>query len=251
MAHYVAVNHDRQLIAIFSPKCGSNTIKAWFYNTLGIKEPDVQRHFSRYMISPAQIGTYPHYRKVFFIRNPFRRLVSFYARWVVRNHTTWCFADDRKRFLLHDKSFCDFVHILNHLWGQRLAFQHHLKPQTLGLIDLTFDHIVKLETFDSDIELLNQRLGIHFTPHRLNATAYDPLIKIDAFACKPDQLRERNIPTYECFYNADLIDIVCRIYNQDVTYYYRHALVAIDLSKIVNPDNDLPNWVTPVVRNGP
>ena len=221
MAHYITINHDKRFIAFFSPKCGRNTIANWFKRSLDIDVDDHDSDVNGHLIDLSRLSNYPDYHKVIFIRNPFRRLVSFFSLWVVRNDVLWCFADDARQVSLQGKSFAEFVDCLDALWSDGREFQHHLKPQMRGLDGITFDDVIRLETFNADIERLNQRLQIRYTPRHLNPTPYDATRREPVWALRPDDLRGA-IPTYEWFYNDRLIDIVNRIYAADVRFYYHH-----------------------------
>ena len=78
MAHYYLINHPRKFIAVLSPKCASSTLKIWVNHT---QTESVSLGES--MISPGAGHQYPDYRKFLFFRDPLRRLVSFYCRWIL------------------------------------------------------------------------------------------------------------------------------------------------------------------------
>ena len=226
MASYFSINHYKQLIAVYSKKCGCTTIKNWFVHTLNIKDSAISAH--DHMIPLELVSAYPHYRKVFFIRNPFRRLVSFFCHWVVRNNMNHCYADAQQHFQLKDTSFREFINILCYLRSQKLRFQHHLEPQCEGLDEISFDDVVTLETFDSDIETLNKVLEIDYVPKRLNVTPYNTFLKEDVSERHPEWFRRVGVPSCEFFYNEKLINLVCGIFEQDVAFYFKHYPVVKD-----------------------
>ena len=226
MPLHITINHYKRFIAVFSPKCGSTTLRNWFEHTLDSEDPAINAH--DHMIPLELVSAYPHYRKVFFIRNPFRRLVSFFCYWVIRNNTDWCYADAQQHFQLQNTSFREFVHILWYLWSKKLRFQHHLESQCQGLEEISFDCVVTLETFDSKIESLNKVLEVDYVPQRMKVTPYNTLIKEDVSERHPAWFRRVGIPSCEFFYNEELINLVCGLFEQDVAFYFKHYPVVKD-----------------------
>jgi hypothetical protein len=96
MAFYFRLDHHAKLLAVFSPKCGSTTLREW---TAALaqqaKAGNGEAENEPFFVQAGQAAAYPDYYKVLFLRDPLRRLVSFYAYWVVRNPCMWTYADGK------------------------------------------------------------------------------------------------------------------------------------------------------------
>jgi len=223
VAHYRFIHHDKKFIACISPKCGSTTLKDWFIASLESPEPLQHAALATYMLAPGELARYPHYRKIFFIRDPFRRLVSFYCGWVVREVPLWCFADADGRERLEGVSFWGFIHTLAALHARGAAFQHHLEPQLKDVEGVVFDHVIRIEHLDDEIRRLDRELGIRYEPQHRNATPYSSDTIDSVFDLPPSEIAARGIPASECFYNQALIEIVSRLYREDIGFYRRSS----------------------------
>ncbi len=223
MAHYRTINHAKKFIAFFSPKCGSTTVKEWFIDSLEHDGPMEHAALTQYMIPACDVENYPNYRKIFFIRNPFQRLVSFYCGFVVRETPLWCFADDEGHNRLEGKTFAEMVSILAALAHRGKAFQHHLQPQLQGIEGVQFDSVLPIESFDTEIGALSRQLGINYDPKRLNATRYQKEGTDYSYDRAPDEIKQQGIPGSEFFYNEALLDTVSSLFREDIKYYELHA----------------------------
>jgi hypothetical protein len=223
MAHYIAVNQDKKFIAFYSPKCGQTTLTDWFIASLELGELVEHAILAHYMITPADVARYPTYRKVFFIRDPFHRLVSFYCGIVVRETPLWCFADDEGKYRLEGKTFAELVEALAVLAEQARRFQHHLQPQIGGVEDVEFDDVVPIEQYSTRIGRLNQKLSIDCEPRRLNVTQYTDNESEKVYDRHPEEIAISGPPRYEYFYSRELIDVVRDLYREDIDFYEAHS----------------------------
>lgn len=219
MAYYCLIDHEKRFIACVDPKCGCTTVKDWFEHSRPEPRPEGTRSFARAMIPADSVASHDDYFKIFFVRHPLRRLVSFYYAWVVHDPRHWCFADDARCVTLHDHSFRRFVSALHEIWKRGEQLQHHLTPQTRVLGTVRFDEVVKIEEFDQRIESINRRLQIDYTPRRLNALDYASTARPMAFDLSPDQLRNEPVHPVESFYDERIEALARAIYADDLHYY--------------------------------
>ena len=219
MVHYRTINRDKKFIAFFSPKCACTTLKAWFIASLNLNQRIELSALGAYMIPACDVDKYLGYRKIFFIRNPFHRLVSFYCNFVVRETHDWCFADHEGRETLKGKTFAELVVILAELAEQGKPFQHHLRPQLEGVEGVEFDNVVLVEDLDAQIAVLNRELGIGYRPKRLNATFYGKTQSGPLYDLEPQQIAKLGAPNRALFYNDQLLDIVLNVFRDDIKYY--------------------------------
>ena len=222
MAFYARIHHDKRFVAVFSPKCGCTTVKNWFKSALDVDGPTERYITLRHGIPVGDAGKYRSYRRIFFIRNPFLRLVSFYAGFVIRETPQWCFADDAGRHRLEGRTFAQLVDTLALLHRDSEPFQHHLQPQLGGVETLEFDTVIPIESFDTEIGPLSEELGIAYEPRRLNATPYDKNASRFAYHRPPQEMACAGVPEAAWFYNGELADIVSSLYRGDIEYYDRH-----------------------------
>jgi hypothetical protein len=219
MAYYRHINHELKLIVVFSPKCACQTIGWWFLNSLPTREQRHWRMLMRHRVNLEQFPDYPDYLKVFFIRDPLRRLVSFYAQWVIRNQELWCFADEAHRFGLANRSFRRFIFVLEHLSDNGMKLQHHLQPQLDGVPPEGFDRIILVERLDEGLSELNRELGIDADYSRLNSQRYSSRLQLPAADRSPAWFRKHGIPSAEWFFSGELLGICEEIYAQDFAFY--------------------------------
>jgi len=219
MTHYITINHHHGLIACFSPKCACTTLRNWFKHTLSAQDIENWQRVEKHTTWPGDIDNYPDYTRIFFIRDPFRRLVSFYCHWVVRDDRNWCFADNQKNYSLREKSFSDFIHTLEELSGRGIDFQHHLKPQMRNVEGVAFDLVVAVEDLRAQLRLINQELGIDYAVKELNATSYDEAMTAFVYDAAPESLAQNGFPMPQYFYNPELIKKVERFYRDDLECY--------------------------------
>jgi len=188
LAYYRLVNHSRKFLAIFSPKCGSTTLKDWFERSLECRENATRDHWQRrYAVRTDALASFHGYHKLLFIRNPYHRLASFYRQWVQGEDSCWAFADHDGHYSLRKKSFAEVVDVLENLHVQGIGFQHHLEPQIDEVDRIYFDEVIKMEEFDARIGAINRWKGIDYDIRHLNAstpgnTAGDDLYSGDLYA---------------------------------------------------------------------
>ncbi len=228
MAFYFRIDHQHRLLAVFSPKCASNSIHKWMNElaqTSGQGSGFNRLHADR--ISPRQLLDYKDYTCVLFLRDPLRRLVSFYSKWVVMDPGIWNFADNDQRFQIHQKSFREFLYIMDHLSRHGLRFQHHLEMQVGNLPEFKFHQVVLTERLNQGFQTLADLLGCSLKPdhnkrHNNRTSTNDQLQEFVA-DYKPSQLVRTGIPEYKWFYDDETMDLARRIYSPDIAYYQAHG----------------------------
>ncbi len=217
MVHYRAINHQREFIAYFTPKCGSTTIKDWVLQTFPASQRD--KPFHQYLVTPEEAPEY-NYQRYLFIRNPLDRLVSFYIQFVVGPDSDWCFLDDKAEITLAEFTFSEFIVALKDHVTQGRQAQHHLKPQARGIQGVTFDQVIPIEDFRTTIGALNVRHGVAgYQMAQLNRTTYNTNDVGQSFDRKPIELDAKHPPLKASFWNDDLRAIAESIYAEDVRLY--------------------------------
>jgi len=233
MAHGYLASEVLELVAAYSPKCGSNSIRAWY--TALIEEASGQPviDVDHFLISRERASRCEDYWKVLFLRDPLRRLVGFYSLWVVRDESLWCFADARQRFPLRDKSFSEFLLALQHLRAHDLPLQHHLVPQAANLQGVDFDETVAVERLGEGLAGLNQRLDLDVPiPHK-NRSLDDPSLRDFVGDKKPDWFRNVGVPGAEYFFDVETRALALELYAADVELYRRRT--GLDILRAIEP----------------
>jgi len=224
MAHYFRVDHQARLLAVFSPKCGSTTLRTWL-RALAQRgtTPNGNQQREPFFVNPRQALAYLDYHKVLFLRDPLRRLVSFYAYWVVRNPCMWTYADHQRRFWLYNKSFRRFLYALEHVHHNRLEFQHHLVAQLRGTEGFDFDRVVLVEQLHPGLLALNQQLGFDFAPpHRLQTQYLNDRAELAADR-SPQWFKQHGIPQASTFFDRELLELAEAMYVEDLAFYRHHG----------------------------
>jgi hypothetical protein len=228
MAYYNLVNHDLKLIVSFNPKCACTTLKQWFVHSLPDHESHDPNKLGRFMLPASDFDRHSDYAKILFIRDPFRRLVSFYCHRVVRDTRQWCFADENKECRLEGKTFSEFMNIIEKVDSVGLTLQHHLQSQTSGSMKVIYDAVISIENLSDELDRLNNIYSINFSIPHSNSNSYDVLLMHHAYDRSPEMLLEGGIPSFKYFYNSDLRRIATKIYREDLLYYqayhYDHLL---------------------------
>ncbi len=219
MAHFFVGIDALRLIAVYSPKCASQTVRAWCAAAIEEATGEAVDSVDPFLVGSEAHGRYPDYWKVFFVRDPLRRLVSFYVQWVVRQPARWCFADHQRRMRLDDRSFRQFLFALQHLNRNGIRPQHHLVQQVEKIDDWTFDEVVAVEDLEAGLTALGSRLGLHVAVPRFNLQRYDG--KSSEMACDrpPSWLRRNGVPAADRFYDRETRALAEEIYAADISYY--------------------------------
>lgn len=221
MSYYCLFQEEQRFIFCVDPKCGCTTIKKWFLSTLENRPIEDMRAIRTWMRSPKSVQTADDYIKLWFLRDPLRRLVSFYYQMVVSDQEgdTWAFADHNKVELLKGRTFEDFIYILGDLHKRGERLQHHLEPQTRFLLGVSFDAIVKIEDFNERTDELMALIGVDVRPKHLNHQKSSGRIQAGAYRLKPDHLAKQPNYEYESFWNDELKEIARHIYAEDCRFY--------------------------------
>jgi hypothetical protein len=216
------INHEKEFIALFSPKCACTTLKLWFAESLEQGDIEDIQYLTRFLISMEDVANFHGYQKFLFVRSPHERLVSFYCAFIVNYLELWGFADNNKEVNLKGKTFSEFIHILEDLWQKGVRFQHHLEPQLSGLELSIADLIIRTDNIDCALVNISRDLGFEYIPKKLNATNYSNKICEPVSDRIPEWFLSQGFPFYEYFYNAKLKGIVNRIYAADLLCYEKN-----------------------------
>ena len=170
--------------------------------------------------------------KFIIVRNPYERLVSFYCQKVIRytqgekRIPHYCEVTKLNKDLEHYKyfeiesniSFEDFVKDLS--TRNIYKMERHLKPQVVGIENILFHKVVKLEKFNEDVKDVCEELKIDYESivKKPVENTYNKLDSINepVFDKKTKWFLENGIPkNYELFYNKEIKDLVYKIYQTD------------------------------------
>jgi len=223
MAHDAAINHDFGFLAVFSPKCASSSIKEWLWDARthnGARPHEGSPWVDFGRIDLDEIGDHPGYLTVVFVRDPVRRVVSYYRRFVVLGETEWIHADDDGTVDLRDCTFRETVAAIAAVARSGRRLQHHLVPQVGGIPPgTTFDAIVVVERFDADLAAFNRLVGITSPgPWHSHVQRYDGP-DVPGADLSPAAIRTQGAPPPEQFVDDELAATIADIYADDVDWY--------------------------------
>lgn len=172
------------------------------------------------MISADEVRAASDFTRVWFVRDPMRRLVSFYYQFVAYRSVHWCFADHDEQVRLEGATFASFLHSLHDLWVRGEPLQHHLKPQTREFNTATFDRIIKIEELDERANELMALLDIDIPPgHENRRHHHQGAYHSGAEHLAPDELTRMPVLDYESFWSNELRAMAREAYADDCRLY--------------------------------
>ena len=219
MAVYCLLNEERRFIFCVDPKCGCTTIKNWFIRILDKPNSKKPIKIATWMVPANSVGSLDDYLKIWFVRDPFRRLVSFYYQFVVKQPKHWNFADHNKQETLADSTFQEFIQIVGDLHDRGERLQHHLQLQTRTLLEVDFDAIVKIENLENRKKELMAMIDVDVEPQHYNRQKKTDEIMQNAYLLTPEELKKAPVYDYSSFWNNDLLATVERVYAKDCEFY--------------------------------
>lgn len=182
-----------------------------------------------------------------FLRNPFKRLLSFFGDKLCHQGSSssvdQSYKQAKKTFEANDNtSFCEFV---NYIWeNPQLIYKDiHTKPQNDFLIYRKYDDYFTLENYPKSVETILAKSGLKiedirdqnsiYTTKGLEASSeFTHSTKATEFA---KLMKNRKCPIPENMYTNDLIKKVATMYLHDILLYQ---------NKSTEPDEFLNNWLS-------
>jgi hypothetical protein len=155
------------------------------------------------------------------VRNPYIRIVSFYSQKIVKKYELgdrhiwhWIKNPEESNYI----TFEEFVYKLNDI--NVYASERHLVPQTYGIVNEKFNHVVSLENFDEDIKIVCDELELPYyeiiSKNKENTYVKTNTINHKVHDKKPDWFIENGIPEDpSLFYTDELKEIVYNKYKAD------------------------------------
>ena len=220
------VSDKYKLICFWNAKCACGTIKTWFLNLHGTYDWDysphaeVSKHSTAITKHSLSESPYKDYYKFVVVRNPWKRLVSYYKnKKILMRHKNlnWPIERGVPRYS-GDITFREMVNLISTIPTDRR--EDHIINQHHGLGGIVFDEIVKIENFDADMSVVSKRLNLP-VDFDFNTTYHFPPSPVSAsqdyvFDKKPLDFDHENLPSYEYFYNDELINTVKESYKDDI-----------------------------------
>ncbi len=223
------VSHEHKFVCFWNAKCACGTVKTWFLNLHGIYEweysphSEIEKHTPR--IEKTELFNNPlnEYYKFIVVRNPWKRLVSYYKnKKILMRHKNLNFnIDVRENKYTGDYTFKEMLYYIKDIPDRYR--EDHIQSQFSQLEDLKFDKIVKLESFDVDMNNVTTVLNL---PNVIDFKNFyhqppSPISKnIDfVYDTKPLDFLHDELPSYEYFYNDELKDLVNDIYHSDIKQF--------------------------------
>lgn len=237
--HQFAMNYAMYLFnsnAIYSfiPKNGCSTLRLSVAVTNGCIDGIKQGnwiHQNNQTFKPTLKDTAMANYKFVVLRCPFRRLASvFLDKFVAKEPDAWQYRDLLKREVnLDDLTFDQFIKSLAipPMKGSNI----HWKPQSTFLLYKEYDDYFALEHFDEAITTLKQKIDFNVVDARsltghgtdklemLNNINYSQTPAFDIAILK----RQGQCPSHKSLYTTELIDLVTRLYADDITLYSRRC----------------------------
>ena len=221
------VNEDRKILFCPINKVACSTLKSamWAATNVPLTHAPCNWHgfirrqlgLHRYDVRRAnKILRSSEYFKFTFVRNPWSRLVSgFVNKFVDQLKPPGLHIINKLGVSSDSIRFRDFVYFLQS--KDTSTFNRHWRPQADFLANTSFDFIGKFEHLQEDYSLVARRLNLNPRLEHRNRTKY----ALGNTECVADISAEKlndllSFPTYQFFYTPELIEIVGRIYADDI-----------------------------------
>jgi len=246
-------NSNRKIIMDWSPKAACSVMVAMFFDSMGIRQGINYTGFvhlyrekvfyHKYGLVTIEELRDTSWYKFKVVRNPYARMVSSYMQVMSYTSLKGKFFQHNQN-IEHNATFEQFVSIYRDEWfGKHRNFFlpgiDHVDRQALDIEweayinhDKIFNHIVRLEHFNTDIKKVNRDTGMNYTlgnyhddhnaAHnnpgpttisygKLPFSSFIKSSKVDSKAVYPS--------SYEVFYDPALRDVVENLFERDLILY--------------------------------
>lgn len=205
------ISHQHKCIFIHIPKCAGTTVKYLLFpdEDVSWKEADydklhgwcperqlfMQHATAKQLLDTGLVSkeTWESYYKFTFVRNPWDRAVSDYF-WLMNDRKI---KESFKHYILKSGKFSKVLNDTNQMYYRG----DHTTPQT-DFFDLEgplkMDYVGHFETFDQDMKVISEHLGLQYSPHlHVNKS-------------------KKKKKHYSHYFNVDTKQIFDSVYKQDI-----------------------------------
>ena len=226
MGFHPLVDHERRQIIFWNAKCGCSSVKDMFlrlvrgsdyagFRSISALHVEVGYRNGPYACAEEDVsGPLADYFKWIVVRNPWRRLSSFFGDKSVGGEVSE--VDKAKAWDSRGLTFRQLVERVASLPAGEL--QHHLEPQALGIEDIEFDEVVKLEQSSAAITEIGVRVGItDLVLPRIHVARNGPAAAGTKFLGDEPATSfvDRPTPHWRQLYDDELVEMVGQVYAAD------------------------------------
>ena len=230
--HQALVNTDKQFVLWWHAKCACTSLKCCVAQTVG-KEV-TWLNANQASAGWGCEGTLIHatmlrdpayeyeYFKDFFnftvVRNPFARIVSHFRQQIKAKpefNTLQRFPVKWQKY----KTFRDFIQLILRATDGQL--EHHVATYSHAMKGVTLHQVLKIPIPDRELATLFRQLGTESSTLRLtNTTTYTGVSECCADWPLDRFVTTRLSPSWECYYDQKLIDLVAWRYREDLQTFF-------------------------------
>ena len=233
--HQFSMNYAMEIyktnsIYTFIPKNGCSTLRLSVAIENGCIDGIEQGnwiHANNQTFKPSLADAAKAHYKFVVLRCPYRRLASvFLDKFVAKEPDAWQYRDQLKREVdLDNLTFTQFIKSL--AVPPMKSFNIHWKPQTAFLLYKQYDDYFSLEHFSEAIQILSEKINFNVVDARsltshgtdkyelLNGQCFSETHAFDIALLK----RSGQCPSHKSLYTAELVEMVKRLYADDINLY--------------------------------
>lgn len=235
---------DFPIVLFWSQKSGCTTLAKWFYHQIGLLDEameynqwihaydqEVYKNKVNYLKAVLPSISSGEKTTIKLIRNPYKRAVSQFLILGTTEGAYWDKEWEKIRTVIygnkHSERGITFKQFLTYIRDYRDMADNHFHPQYVAGEEFFVKKYIRLENFSKEIRKLERKYGLKKTdlsqflqsPHHLSKSMVVNCDFSNVEITKGVFISNRELPTYESFYDSESISMVNSIFHNDFIKY--------------------------------